>query len=308
MVAKTQNEVFRWDDARILLALHRSGTLSGAAQALGVNPSTVGRRLDALEEGLGIRLFDRTPDGVLATGPAEQLFPFAESLERAAADLTHAVAGMESEPEGVVRLTAPPGLAEELLAPALGRLYQKHPRLRLELDASVGYADLTRREADLALRASRPQSGDLIARKLAEAPSVILASKSMAAHFEKASSLEEIPWITYGPELGHIPDAHWILHQVPEDQVVLRTNSYTAQIAAASAGLGAVVTAPIVRSSRGLVQVKLKKRLRKSIAAFPLSSLWLVGHRALRHVPRVQAVWAFLVEVGAQLTQSGNRA
>jgi DNA-binding transcriptional LysR family regulator len=301
MNAKTQNQVFRWDDARILLALHRSGTLSGAAQRLGVNPSTVGRRLDALEAGLGLRLFDRTPDGVLATAPAEQLFPFAESLERAAADLAHAVAGMESEPEGVVRLTAPPGLAEQLLAPGLHRLNEKHPGIRLELDASVGYADLTRREADIALRANRPQSGDLVARKLAEAPSVILASKKQAPIWSKAKTLEEIPWITYGPELGHIPDAHWILSQVPEERVVFRTNSYTAQVAAASAGLGAIVSAPIVHPSQGLTEVMLRPALKKAVSPNPLSSLWLVGHQALRHVPRVQVVWDFLVEMGDAL-------
>jgi DNA-binding transcriptional LysR family regulator len=303
MSAKTQNEIFRWDDARVLLALQREGTLSAAAARLGINASTVGRRLDGLEASLGVRLFDRTPDGVTPTGPAEQLFPFAESLERAAADLSHAVAGMEAEPEGVVRITAPPGLAEQLLAPALSRLYQAHPRLRLELDASVGYADLTRREADLALRANRPQSGDLIAKRLAEAPSVVLARPDKASLWRKAKDLAEIPWITYGPELAHIPDAKWILDQVPAESVILQTNSYSAQIAAASAGLGAVVTAPIVHPAFGLGPVDFVPRMKSQSPPLPTSSLWLVGHRALRHVPRVQVVWDFLVEMGRELTQ-----
>src|SRR3954462_7302869 len=118
MPANLQND-FSWDDVRIFLALFRARTLSSAAVRLGVNASTVGRRLDALEGALGARLFDRTPDGVAPTAPAEELAPHAEALERTAAGFAMAAAGREAEVEGTVRITAVPGVAEDLLAPAL---------------------------------------------------------------------------------------------------------------------------------------------------------------------------------------------
>jgi DNA-binding transcriptional LysR family regulator len=109
-------------DAQVLLALLRARSFSGAGVRLGVNASTVSRRLDALEAALGVHLFDRTPDGVLPTAAAEELGPHAEAMERAAAGLALAAQGREALPEGEVRLTAPPGVAEFLIAPALPRL------------------------------------------------------------------------------------------------------------------------------------------------------------------------------------------
>src|SRR5262245_48032447 len=115
MPAKTQHKIpgksldFNWDDARVLLALQRRRTLRGAAEELGVNASTIGRRLSALEDALAARLFDRTQDGVLPTSASELLLAHAERLEQAALGLSAAVAGFERQPEGVVRITAPPG-------------------------------------------------------------------------------------------------------------------------------------------------------------------------------------------------------
>jgi DNA-binding transcriptional LysR family regulator len=112
----------------------------------------VSRRLEALERALGARLFDRTPDGVPPTAVAESLSAHAEAMHRAAAGMVLAAEGREVAVEGEVRLTGLPGGMEYLIAPALPRLLAAYPRLRLSLDASVAYADLTRREADLALR------------------------------------------------------------------------------------------------------------------------------------------------------------
>jgi DNA-binding transcriptional LysR family regulator len=301
MIAETQNPVlarFRWDDARVLLALLRAGTLSGAAERLAVNPSTVSRRLESLEDSLGAHLFDRTPEGVKPTAAAEQLYPFAEELERAAVDLSHAVAGLESEPEGLVRLTAPPGVVDQMLAPAIAELSRRHPKLRLEIDASIGYADLTRREADLALRAQRPTSGDLVARKLAEAHGVPMTSPAYARELGRLRDFADARWVTYGPELAHIPDASWVLQQVPEAQIPVRTSSLTGQLSLAAAGVGVVLAPPVLQGGLDLVPVTLARPLLASMKPLPPAALWLVGHRALRQVPRVQVVWDFLVEEG----------
>ncbi|MCA9688494.1 MAG: LysR family transcriptional regulator [Myxococcales bacterium] len=286
----------RWDDLALVLALSRAGTLSGAAARLGVNTSTVARRLDALEEGLGIHLFDRTSAGIAATELAEELAPIAEAMERAAADALRLVEGRETAPEGIVRLTAPPGLANWFVAPALPKLRARYPKIAVELDASIGYADLTRREADLALRSGRPRSGDLVAVRLCQAGYVIAAGPSRVAELGALRSLDACEWITWGRDLAHLPDAAWVAANVAPARVALRTSSMDAQLHAAREGLGALlVPEPFVAWS-GLAPVRLARALASQLTSPPAGELWLIGHRALRSVPRIQAVWEFILE------------
>lgn len=295
--AKNAAETLRWDDLKVLLALYRRGSLKRAAEALGVNISTVSRRLDALEELLGAHLFDRTPDGVRPTAAAEQLVPHAEAMERAAQGLVHGLEGFEVEVEGIVRITAPPGLVDSFLAPALPELCDAHPRLRIQILASVGYADLTRREADLALRMMRPAAGDFVATRLASHPWRVVASPAHAAKLNEAGKLREpdaTRWVTWGEELAHLPDARWLAANVSRERVVLETSSMTAQLEAVRAGIGAMVVPRAYVGLPGLSEVRCSAAIEKSLAALPEGTLWLVGHRALREVPRIAVVWAWL--------------
>lgn len=295
-------ERLRWDDLEVVLALGREGTLSGAAIRLGVNTSTVARRLDAMEASLGVHLFDRTPAGIAATELAEALMPVAEAMERGAADALRLIEGRETEPEGTVRITAPPGIANWLVAPALVELRARHPRLVIELDASVGYADLTRREADLAIRILRPTSGDLISVRLAESASIIGAAPTLCRRVGRLARLDDVDWIAWGADLARLPDAHWLATHVDPTRVVLRTSSIDAQIHAARRGLGALLLNRPFLEHCGLVPVPLERGLARALPPIPTGSLWLVGHRALRNVPRVEAVWGFIVAKAAQWT------
>ena len=301
MIAKPQNTSqqalgFRWDDIRVVLALAREGTLTGAGALLGINASTVGRRLEAFEEATGAKFFDRTPDGVLPTDALEQLLPHARELEHAAAEVSRAVEGFEREPEGVVRITAPPGVAHLFVAPILVELHERYPKLRIELDASIDYADLTRREADIALRVSRPSSGDLVAVRIGDEPESILTGECYAAELGKLRDFDDARWIDWGRDLANIPSARWVAENVSPDRVILRSSNITSQLEAARTGLGVVLSPAIVGRVAGLVEVEVTRALRKKLDAAPRESLWLVGHRALRNVPRIAAVWEFLVE------------
>ncbi len=290
----------RWDDARVLLALLRTRSLSRAGALLSVNASTVSRRLDALERAVRARLFDRTPDGVLPTVLAESLAPHAEGMERAATGLALAAEGREVAVEGVVRLTALPGGMEYLVAPALPRLLARHPRLRLVLDASVGYADLTRREADLALRSVRPQSGDLLVRKLGEGSGGPFASPAYAAELGRLRSLGQARWITWGDDLAHLEPARFLAEHVPAEAIQVRTSHLGTQLAAARAGVGVILVDRTLARRNGLAEVRLAPTLQRGLPALR-SELWLVVHRALREVPRIAAVWDFLVEEAERL-------
>ncbi|MCX4240601.1 LysR family transcriptional regulator [Paraliomyxa miuraensis] len=287
-------KTLRWDDLKVLLALHRRGSLKQAAQELGVNISTISRRLAALEELLGAQLFDRTPDGVMPTAAAEQLVPHAEEMEQAAVGFVHGLEGFEVEPEGVVRITAPPGLVDHFLAPALVELLQTHPRLRIQIVASIGYADLTRREADLALRLMRPAAGDFVATRLVSTGWCVLGSPAHAEALGELRDPAATRWITWGEDLAHLPDARWLATHVERERVVLETSSMTAQIEAVRTGLGVMVAPLAYAGLRDLVAVPCGKELAASLAALPEGSLWLVGHRALRQVPRIAAVWSWL--------------
>jgi DNA-binding transcriptional LysR family regulator len=289
-------DALRWDDLKLVLAIARERSLSAAGARLGLNTSTISRRLDALEEALGAHLFDRTMGGVVPTELVESLLPSAEAMERAAADALRTLEGRETEPEGVVRITAPPGFASIVVAPALARLAERYPKLRIALDASVGYADLTRREADVALRMVRPERGDLVARLVGEQALIPLAARRVVEAQGPVRDLGALRWIVWGDDLAHLPDARWLRAQVPEERIVLRTSSVEAQLRAMEAGLGAALHVRAFASAGALAPLRLGRALQRRLPPYPRGGLWLVTHRALRQVPRVAVVWDFLLE------------
>ena len=288
-----------WDQIRVFLAIARAGQLAGAATRLGLDVSTVSRRLDRLEGELAVLLFDRTRDGTVATAAAEAMLPAAEDMERGLAMFAAAVDAVETVAEGVVRLTAPPGVADAFVAPLLARFHARFPRVVVELDASIGYADLTRRDADLALRAMRPRSGDLIATRLVQSRSIPLTSPEYARELGKVKRWSDARWIAWGADLMHLPSGRWIAEHAG-GTLVLRTSHFASQIAAAEAGLGVTLATDPFRLVRRLVPVAHARALQASFDALPVEELWLVGHRALRTVPRIAALWDFLAEVFAQ--------
>src|SRR5690349_2639045 len=137
MIAKMQRQIstekLAWDDVKLFLALCRSRTVGGAAQALQVDASTVSRRLVALEQALATSLFDRSRDGIAPTEAAEALLPVAEEVEQGMARFGNLAQGLEREAEGTVRITCPPDVAEVVLAPLLHELLAQHPKLRIVL-------------------------------------------------------------------------------------------------------------------------------------------------------------------------------
>jgi DNA-binding transcriptional LysR family regulator len=284
----------RWDDARILLSLLGARSLLAAGKELGLNASTIGRRLDALEETLGARLFDRTPEGVLPTALADELAPHAREMQRAAQALAMTAQGREVLPEGDVHITAPPGYTEYLLAPAMPRLIARHAGLRVTLSARAQVLDLTRREADIAVRSARPTSGDLVARKLGGVHSTLMASPKYVAQIGTLRRITDARWITWGSDLASVAPARFVAAHVPEASIVLRTSHLGTQVAAAEAGLGVILADRNLIAVRKLALVPLASDVQRLLPD-GAGELWLVGHRALRDVPRIAATWDFLI-------------
>ena len=220
-----------WDDVRLFLALCRARTVGSAAQALGVDASTVSRRLVALEETLAATLFERSRDGITATKAAEDLLPVAEEIEQVMMRFTNAAEGLEREVTGLVRMTCPPDVAEVVVAPLLRELLAAHPGLRVELDPGEAVLDLTRREADIALRTVRPTRGDLVVTRLARVRWVLVAAPKLAKQLGTLRAWTDAPWVSWGERLANIKPARWVTkHAHPADPVV-RSDSLLVQLA-----------------------------------------------------------------------------
>jgi len=288
-------EQLQWDDVRLFLALCRSRTVGLAGQSLKVDASTVSRRLAALEETLGASLFDRGRDGIAPTEAAEQLLPVAEEIERGVARFANQADALERDAAGVVRITCPPDVAEVVVAPLLRELLNAHPALRITLAPGESVLDLTRREADLALRTVRPQSGDLVMTRLTSARWVLVAAPSLAKKLGKLRDFADAPWVGWGEAMANLGAARWLAKHARGLEPVVRTDSLRLQLAAVSAGVGvALVPEPSVAHYR-LQQLKLAPALQPAAAEWPEDELYLVTHRALRDVPRVRVVWDLLL-------------
>lgn len=289
-------EALSWDDVRLFLALCRAPTVGAAATYLGVDASTVSRRLVALEDALSASLFDRGRDGVSPTAAAEELMPVAEEIEEMMDRFASAAEGLEREVSGLVRIACPPDVAQVVVAPALGPLFAKHPALRIALDAGEPLVDLTRREADIALRVVRPERGDLVMSKLTTIQWVLAAAPELARSLRALRAWEDAPWIGFDRRYAHLPPARWFDKHVSRTEPVVRSDSLTVQIATAVAGVGVVLVPEPSVEPFGLKRVKLGPSLRESSAEWPHDDLFIVTHRALKDVPRVRVVWDFLVK------------
>ena len=286
----------RWDDVELFLSLCRSRTVGEAGASLGIDGSTVSRRLVVLERTIGASLFDRGREGISSTKAAEDLLPVAEEIEASMNRFASAADGLEREVSGVVRMTCPPDVASVVVAPLVKELRARHPQLRLELEAGEAVLDLSRREADLALRTVRPKSGDLLVTKLVSVRWVAAGAKNMCGDMGVLRSWSDAPWIGWGARYAELGASRWLATHVDEAALVLRSDSLAVQLAVASSGAGVALVPEPSLAHFGLVPVRSSRKLHADTQVWPVDDLFLVTHRALRDVPRVRAVWDMLVE------------
>lgn len=295
-MANLQVDEIRWDDVRIFLAIHRHGTLAAAGHKLALDTSTISRRLAALESDLGHPLFDRSRTGLTPTAAAGRVLAAAEAMEAAHARLTREASDIETAAEGIVRISTAPGFSGVFVAPRLVKLRKAYPGIQIELDSSVAPRDLTRHEADIALRSIRSHGAELVTTKLGTARWIAAAAKPLATKLGTLEDWNAAPWITWDRDLASFHASKWIAANVHARSLALRTSDFVAQLNAAATGLGIMLAPVPYLEKSNLVPLKLSPALAKSAETWPQDDLWLVGHRALRDVPRVAAVWSFLLD------------
>jgi DNA-binding transcriptional LysR family regulator len=283
-----------WTLYRSFLAVVRGGSLSAAARALGLTQPTVGRHVAELEAGLGAALFARSRTGLSPTDTALALEPHAEAMEAAANALVRAASGAADEPRGVVRLTASEIVGVEVLPPMLASFRARHPLIDVELHLSNVSEDLTRRDADLAVRMARPTQAALVARRVGAIEVGLFARRDYLARAgapRAPADLRAHALVGFDRDDRPLRALRGASDFTPRREMfALRSDSDHAQLAAVRAGFGI-----------GGVQVGVAARDRSLVRVLPNDvrfelETWLVMHEALRGVARVRLLFDHLAE------------
>jgi DNA-binding transcriptional LysR family regulator len=286
-----------WDDFRHFLAVARSGSLAGAARMLRTSPATVGRRIVALENRLGSRLFARNQNGYTLTEDGEAICHKAEEVEEAILSVERQASGRDLRATGKVRVATAEDIATFVIGPKLTEFRRSYPGIILEIVASWDVANLTRREADIALRTVRPTHGDFMIRKAGIWRCALYCSRTYADardlnprqnHPPNLSNVDIIDWTEESTFRG----GNWFSDHARGSAVGFAANSRHIQYAACKAGLGiAILPCLAADNDPGLIRLLPPERVRSV-------DLWLVVHRDLTRTARVRAVMDFLSEIG----------
>lgn len=275
-----------WDDARVFLAIHRERTLRRAAQVLGVDQATVGRRLATLEHMLGATLFLRSSKGYLPTPVGELALRAAEAMEQHAHDLVRLTQGVDRRLAGEVKLTTTDALALEFVMPSLERLHTKYPDVSVSLNTSTQLLNLAKREADIAIRTVKPDNPDLVARRLARWDMGLFTSHDyLHRHGEPArgDAFAGHDLVVYQPYFEASRKPTIVGEPFHAGRIVARVNSNLMMRAALKSGLGIGEIPVHMGEHDGLARV-WPAHVRKA----PYE-VWLVTHRDLRHTARIRA-------------------
>jgi DNA-binding transcriptional LysR family regulator len=271
------------------LAIARAGNLSAAAVQRNANHSTIYRRLHLLEEQLNCRLFERLHDGYQLTPAGEELLVHAQRIEQEADAAERILAGKDTSLQGEVRVTAPENIAYEYLPAYLEQFHKIHPQIRVSVIVSNSDLDLNRREADIAIRATKQPPDYLVGRRVLSLSWFIYGNSKYLRRAGKISTIKDInnfDWIGPDPGLLYIAAFNWFHKNVRDEQIVSRASTLNAMAKQAETGMGLVV----------LPVDQVDKKLTKLMAFTPGdgSDLWLLTHPDLRFSGRIKALMEFL--------------
>jgi DNA-binding transcriptional LysR family regulator len=277
-----------WDDLRYVLAVAAEGSLAGAARALGVNHTTVLRRVNAFEERLGLRLFERLPTGYFLTSGGAELIEAARLMEDTVAALERRLAGQDRRLAGAVRVTTTDTLVHMLLPPILVAFRAKHPSIQVELILSNEAFNLAKRAADVAIRPADDPPEGLVGRRVSAIAFAIYAGHGYLARHGKTEDLSIHDWLAPTDDLSSTSVAQWMRVALPQVEIVFKANSLLALRQAAAENLGLVaLPCYLGDSSNDLV------RVRPPVPAMA-TALWILSHEDLRRSARVRAFTEFV--------------
>ena len=279
----------RWDDLRLVLAIERSGSLSGAGRSLSVSHATVFRRLQALEQRLGVRLFERSAIGYTPTPAGEELSVSAGRIEEEVNRAELRVIGQDLRPVGTVRVTTTDTLLAGLLTPICADFHREYPGIELEVAVSHQLFNLSKREADVALRPMPGPHDTLVGHKLGEIAQAAYVSVEHSAAAEDDPELTNFEWIGPDAMLSKLLEA-WMRSYNLDPCVVYRVDTLLGMRDAVRAGLGfAALPCYLCDPDPHLVRVG------QPIPELEVD-LWLLTHPDLKNVARIKVFLSFVTE------------
>jgi DNA-binding transcriptional LysR family regulator len=282
--------VFDWNDLRFFLAVARTGSTIAAAKALGVNQSTVQRRLAVLEERIGCKLVERHPTGHRLTALGQELLPRAVGVEEAIAALERCLQASNKSLSGTIRVTCPEALVSPLVRPLVDAFQTQYPLLQIDLIVTERFLDLSQGEADIAIRGGEPRDDVLVCRKISDTPWAVYASRLYIDRHGQPKRPEDIDQHVI-VDFGGTANLHlgkWLRTVAPHAKVATHCETVIGALTAVKSGAGL-----------GILPVQLgdpDQDLIRVIDPVPelMSQVCLLVHPDLRKTPRVRAFIDFV--------------
>jgi DNA-binding transcriptional LysR family regulator len=291
-VTEVQNiPEFDWNDLRYFLAVAREGSTLGAAKALGVSQPTVQRRLAALEQRVGCELIESRPTGYCLTHLGRELLPFAQNIEQEVLAFAREISARDKSFSGSIRITCPETDLPRLLKPIFDRFRTQFPEVRLEFLVTDRALDLSRGEADVALRGGQPKDQSLVGRKLADVLWLLYASRTYVKRHrfpEKLADFEKHSIVIYTGALGELTPGRWLRSVVPNAKIAAYSNSVSGSLSAVRSGLGLAMLPALVGSAESDLLCVWRPQPEVT------EPFTLLVHPDMRKIPRVRALLDFI--------------
>ena len=287
--ANRQRPALEWSDLAVILAICRAGSLSGAARTLGNNHSTVFRKINAIEDKTGVRFFERLPEGYAMTDAGRTAMQYAERIEAEVHALGREVLGQDMRLQGKITVTAMEGLATQIAPKLMAEFCRRHPEVTVEVAGSVAALDLGRREADIAIRATRKPPDTSLGKKICDFRFAVFSSPQ---YIEGKADvpLAELDWSLITGTVDWLVPLLWKKRAQGDARTIFSCSLSIAVINAVAEGMG-VTLMPCYLGDRD----KRLVRVTETIAPLTLE-LWLLTHPDLRHTARVKALMAYLYD------------
>ena len=282
-----------WNNLRSFLELARHGKLTATGKRLNIEPTTVGRHINKLEQDLEVQLFNRSPKGYSLNDEGYKLLSYAESIETKINSIYQSISGTDTELSGAVRMAVPEGLGIGIISKHVKAFKDKHPAIELELVADTRSRRLSKREADITITLARPSSGRLVAWKLSNYSLALYASHEYLKNkkpIESVKDLNKHPFISYIDDLIEFPQLKYMQDIFQDVNVVFRSISLQAQYQAVADGVGLALLHGFVAATDPKLQVILPKKICIS------REYWMVVHEDMSELARVRAVSTFFTE------------
>lgn len=288
-------QTMEWDDFRLVKVIAEHRALGPAADALRLNHSTVFRKLNALEEQLGTRIFERSRNGYVLTAAGEEMLLIASQMAEAVTDFERRVAGMDARPTGELRVTTTESIFSYLLVPVFAKFREAYPGITLDVIVDSRALNLSRRDADVAIRASIEPTETLVGRRIATMAWAPYAASTIPLQPGVAIFDQSLPWVTYGDPIASSHAGRWFGGRIPAHGSAITLNTVSTAAQAIQSGIGLGFLPCFVGD-----QIKGLTRTGEPVKD-AASALWVLTHSDLRRSVRTRA---FLDFVGNELTKS----